>query len=85
VVDLREPISQRARRWIVVAVLVVAAIAVVWAMQRRNSTVSNAECSARYKVARTAADTAEVDRARPSIGGRDQAEPLTCGQLRNPR
>ena len=84
-VELRESVSQRVRRWIVVAALVVAAIAIVWALQRRNAAVSKAQCSARYKVAHTAADTAEIDRAQLDMGGRDQAEPLTCGQLRMQR
>jgi hypothetical protein len=85
VVELRESMPLRLRRWIVVAALVVAAIVVVWAMQRGNTAVSNAQCSARYKVAHTAADTAEVDRVRPGMGGRDQADPLTCGHLRMQR
>jgi hypothetical protein len=82
VVELREPVSFRIRRWTFVLLLVSLAVAVVLVMQRRNSAVASSQCSALYKTARTAADTAQADAARPGVGGRDEVSAIPCGQRR---
>jgi hypothetical protein len=82
VVELRDSVFNRFRRMSVVVVLVLIAVALVWAAQRRNGVVEAANCSALYRAARTATDSARVDAARPSLGGRDEAAVATCGEVR---
>lgn len=67
-------------RVLLAAVLVLAIAA--WLILRTYTSAAARECSALYRSARTAADTARVDTT-VTRGSRAQQEPGTCGGMRS--
>jgi hypothetical protein len=82
--ELREPRSDRLRRYLGIGfALILAAVAAVLYM-RMSERRGAPSCAQAYAVARTAADTALVDAqaADPEPGRLEAAYAVSCGELR---
>ena len=68
---------------VVVAALIVMVLVGGWLMLRFNTSYASRECSAQYRLAKTAADTARVDRLVPHKGAVIPASAFSCGFTRS--
>jgi len=82
--ELRDPLSDRLRRWVLVAAALVLGVAMAALYMRMSERRGAAGCIQAYAAARTAADTALADVQRPdaAAGRLEAAYGLSCGELR---
>jgi len=82
--ELRDPLSDRLRRWAVVAGALVVGLITIWVYLRMSERRGAYGCVQAYAAARTAADSALVDVQRPdaAAGQLEGAYGLSCGELR---
>ena len=82
--ELREPVSDRWRRWSIVAIALAVGIVTAWVYLRMSERRGAAGCIQAYAAARTAADSALVDVQAPDAasGRLDAAYGVSCGELR---
>ena len=69
-------------RRVIIVVLAIGAAIGAWFMLHTNTSAAARECRSLYHAARTAEDTARVDRT-VTAGARRQQDPPSCGFIRS--
>jgi len=82
--ELRDPLSDRLRRWAVVVLALVVGLATMWVYLRMSDRRGLDGCVEAYGAARDAADSALVDvqRSDAATGRLDAAYGVSCGELK---
>ena len=82
--ELRDPLADRVRRWVLVVIGLVLAAAFAALYLRISEQRGASGCANLYAAAQTAADTALADLQRPDVatGRMDAAYNVSCGELR---
>jgi hypothetical protein len=82
--ELRDPLSDRLRRWGVVVLAIVVGLATIWVYLRMSERRGSEGCVEAYAAARSAADSALVDvqHSAAATGRLDAAYGVSCGELK---